>query len=179
MHARMAALAAVSLACAVCWPGPDGEARAQPGVDIPLSVRTEHEGVLRYLRGIAARPTPEGAAAQKVLDLLIPHMAKEEEIILPPLVLLPALASGQVTPDMRWAIALADRLRAEQRNIRHTHEELSDVFIGLMDAADAAGDQGTVAFTKDLAADDLGDQEVTEPTALLIGKFLRSRLPAP
>ena len=178
MHARMTAFAAVSLACAVCWPGPGGTARAETGRAIPPSVRTEHEGVLRYLRNIAKRPTPEGAAAQKVIDLLVPHMAMEEEIVLPPLVLLPDLAAGKVTPDMRWAIGLADRLKAEQRHFLQIHEGLSDAFIELLGAASEADDDGTVAFTKDLAADDLGDREVTEPTTLLIGKFLRSRLPA-
>ena len=178
MHARMAALAAVSLACVACWTGPASVARAETGREIPSSVRAEHEGVLRYLRNIAKRSGPEGAAAQKVLDLLEPHMAIEEEIILPPLILLPELAAGKVTPEMRWAIGLADQLRAKQPDMLKIHEGLSDAFIGLLGAADDAGDENTVAFTKDLAADDLGDREITEPTTLLIGKFLRARLPA-
>lgn len=176
MHARSAALAAVSLACAACLPGP-GRVHAQPGIDIPASVRAEHQGMLAYLRRIAANPTPKAAAAQKVLDLLLSHMVTEEAIILPPLVLLPALADGRVTPDMRWAITLADRLGAEQTALLHMHEALSDALIALMDAAEAEGDEGTVRFAKDMAADDLGDREVTEPTTLLIGKFLRTRLP--
>lgn len=45
-----------------------------------------------------------------------------------------------------------------------------------MDAAKAAGDNVTVEFTKDLAADDLGDREVMEPAVILIGEFLRSHL---
>lgn len=178
MNARTAALAAVSLACVACWPGPGSVARAETTHEIPPSMRTEHEGVLRYLRNIAKRTTPEGAAAQKVLDLLVPHMAKEEAFILPPLVLLPDLAAGKVTPDMRWAIAMADRLKAEQHDILKMHEGLSDAFIGLLDAAEDEGDESTAGFTKDMAADDLGDREITEPTTLLIGKYLRSHLPA-
>ena len=178
MHARMAALAAVSLACAVCCTGPGGVARAEAGHEVPPSIRAEHDSVLRYLRNIAKRTTPEGAAAQKVLDLLIPHMAKEEAFIDPPLLLLPELAAGRVTPDMRWAIGLADQLRAEQNDIRLIHEGLSNAFIDLLGAADAEGDESTVGFVKDLAGDDLNDREVTEPTTLLIGKFIRSRLPA-
>ena len=176
MSVRTAALAAVSLACVACWPGPGGTARADAAHEIPTSDRAEHESVLGYLRNIAARPGPEGAAAQKVLDLLIPHMAKEEEFVLPPLTLLPELAAGKVSKDMRWAIEMADRVKAEQAELLKIHQGLSDAFIGLLDAAEAAGDEVTVGFTKDLAADDLGDREVTEPTTILIGEFLRSHL---
>ena len=176
MHARMTALAAVSLTCALCWPGPGGVARAEPARDIPQSVVSEHESTLTFLRAVAARPTPEGAAAQKVIDLLIPHMAKEEEFILPPLVLLPELAAGKVSPDQRWAIELADRVKSEQANLLKIHEALSDAFIQLLEAAEAANDDVTVGFTKDLAADDLGDREVTEPTTILIGEYLRLKL---
>ena len=178
MHARMAALAAVSLACVACWPGPGGVARAEPGHDIPQSVALEHKSVLAYLRRIAEKPTAEGAAAQKVIDILVPHMAKEEEFILPPLTLLPEMAAGKITPDMRWAIAMTDRVKAEQADLLKIHDGLSEAFIELLGAADAAGDDVTVGFTKDLAADDLGDREVTEPLIVLIGKVLRSRLPA-
>jgi hypothetical protein len=176
MHARMTALAAVSLACAVCWVSPGCVARAEPAREIPQSVATEHESTLNYLRSIAARPTPEGAAAQKVIDLLTPHMAKEEEFVLPPLVLLPELSAGKVTQDQRWAIPLADRVKAEQAELLKIHEALSNAFIELLQAAEAENDEVTVGFTKDLAADDLGDREVTEPTTILIGEFLRLKL---
>ncbi len=178
MDARMATLAAVSLACGVCWPGPGGDARAQPGVDIPQYERVEHRGILDYLHGIAGRPGAVGPAAQKVLDHLIPLVAKEDEIVLPPLVLLSTLAGGEVTPDMRWAVVLADRVKAERDTLRRGHEELKKALVALREAAAAVGDHHTVGFTKDLIADDLGSQEITEPTTILIGEFLRSRLPA-
>lgn len=176
MNARLAALAAASLLGITCWTGAGSLARAETAREIPQSVRSEHESVLGYLRGIAAKPTPEGAAAQKVIDLLIPHMAKEESFILPPLVLLPDLAAGKVTPDMRWAIEMGNRVKSEQATLLKIHQGLSDAFIELLDAAMAAGDEVTVGFTKDMAADDLGDREVTEPTTILIGEFVHSHL---
>ena len=179
MPARLAALAAASFACLACWPGPGGATAAESRRDIPAAVRAEHEGVLRYLHRIADRPTPVGTAARKVLDLLEPHMAVEEELVLPPLVLLPDIAAGKVTPEMRWAIVLADRLQTRQAGMLRTHEALSDAFIALMDAAQTENDQDTVNFTQDMAADDLGDREVTEPLVIVIGKVLRGRLPAP
>ncbi len=178
MHARMAALAAVSLACVICWPGPGGVARAQPGVDIPQSERVEHEGVLERLGEIAKRSAPSGLAAQKVLIVMGPHLAHQAETVLPPLVLLPTLADEDATPDMRWAIALADRVKAEQERLQRTHDELNKLLINLRNAAAAEDDHSTVGFTNDLIADNQGDQEITEPTTILIGEFLRSQLPA-
>ena len=178
MHARMAALAGATLACVACWPGPGGGARAQPGVDIPQYQRVEQAGMLARLRELAGLPTPTGAAAQAVLAILVPKITKENDIILPPQVLLSALAEGEVTPEMRWAIALADRVKSERDSLRRTHEELNKALLGLRYTAAAAGDLPTVGFTNDLIADDLGDQEIEEPTAILIGEFLRSRLPA-
>lgn len=121
MHAGIAVLVAVSLAGVVGWPGLGGKARAETRHTVPKSVVSDHESVMAYLRKIAARPTPEGPAAQKVIDLLVPHMAKEEALILPPLVLLPVLATGKVTPDMRWAIEMADRVKAEQAELLNIH----------------------------------------------------------
>ena len=178
MRAGTATLAAVSVACLACWPGPGGTARAQRGVDIPQYQRVEQEGMLVYLRELAKRTTPTGPAAQKVLDLLVPKLAKENEIILPPQVLLSALADGEVSPDMRWAIVMADRVKAERDTLLRMHKDLNVAFLALRDAASAEGDRHTVGFTNDLIADDLGDQEIEEPTAILIGDFLRSRLPA-
>ena len=178
MHARLAAIAAASLLCFAGWTGPGGVARADTSQEIPKSARAEHMSQLNYLRMIAARATPEGKAAQKVLDVIEPHMARENSSILPPLTLLPELAAGKVSQDMRWAIAMADLVKAEQAALLLNHEALSNVLIDLLDAADEAGDENTVAFAKDMAGDDLGDREITEPTIILIGKFLRSRLPA-
>jgi hypothetical protein len=171
-------LAATLVAGAVTLPGPGGSASAQPGVDIPQSVRMEHESVMNYLHKIAERKTPTGVAAQKLIVLMEQHMALEQEFVLPPLVLLPALASGKVRPDMRWAIAMADRVRNERDTLLQFHTGITEGALVLQAAAEEEQDHATVGFVRDLVADDLSDLEITEPTVLLIGEVLRSRLPA-
>jgi hypothetical protein len=42
--------------------------------------------------------------------------AQKLELILPPLTLVQLLSEGKVTPDMKWAIAMADRVKAEKRS---------------------------------------------------------------
>jgi hypothetical protein len=177
MYTMKSLIAAVLLASAVAVPGPGGSASAQPGIDIPQSMRMEHESVMHYLHGIAERKTATGEAAQKLILLLQKHMALEEEFVMPPLVLLPALASGKVRPDMRWAIAMADRVRNERDTLLQLHTAITEGALVLQAAAEEEQDHATVGFVRDLAADDLADVEITEPTVLLIGDVLRSRLP--
>src|SRR5579871_1618659 len=80
--------------------------------EIPQSVRLEHEDTLQQLAVLARRPGPVGVEARKALELFKRHIKREEEYILPPLALLPRLADGKATPDMKWAIAMADRVKS-------------------------------------------------------------------
>jgi hypothetical protein len=178
MTPKTALLAAALLACTVSMPGPRGSASAQPGVDIPQSARMEHESMLHYLNVLAERKTATGAAARNLLDVLHKHMAVEAEFVLPPLVLLPTIAAGKVTPDMRWAIPMSDRVKAEQHGkLLQLHTTITEAALALQQAAEDDGDQATVGFVRDVAGDDLNDVEVTEPTVILIGETLRSKLP--
>jgi hypothetical protein len=104
-------------------------------------------------------------------------MALEEEFILPPLTLLPSLAAGTVTPDMRWAIAMSDRVRTERDNLQQVHAGITAAILELKAAAEAENDEATIGFCTDLAAADLSDVEITEPTVLIIGDILRAKLP--
>ena len=69
---------------------------------------------------------PVGVEAQKALVLFKQHLQREEEFILPPLTLLPHLADGKVSPDMKWAIAMADRVKAEREKTYHEHTQITD-----------------------------------------------------
>ena len=45
---------------------------------------------------------------------------------MPPLTLLPNLADGKVTPDMAWALAMTDRVKAERDQIFEEHTRMTD-----------------------------------------------------
>ena len=152
-------------------------ASAQPAHTIPASEAMEHESTLAYLGKLSQRTTPTGAAARHLTAVMKAHMALEEEFVLPPLTLLPSLAAGTVTPDMRWAIAMSDRVRADKQKLQQVHAGITAANLDLLQAAKAEGDEATVGFCKDLAADDLADVETTEPTVILIGEILRAKLP--
>jgi hypothetical protein len=146
---------------------------------VPASIQNAQKETLEQLGLLAAKPGPVGTSAGKVLVLLRQHTARENEFILPPLTLLPYLADGKVTPDMAWALPMVDRVKAEREQIFNEHAEITEALNGLIVAATAANDQDAKEFAESAAADSLADLEILEPTILLIGDTLRSKLPAP
>ncbi|MCW3474567.1 hypothetical protein [Limobrevibacterium gyesilva] len=166
------------------WVCPSGIALAQapqPSAsahEIPQSLRVEHEETLQRLSALARRRGPVGDAARKALVLFKRHIAREEEYILPPLTLLPVLADGKVTPDMKWALAMTDRVKAEREQIFQEHTQLTDALNAIVTAAQRAHDNDAVEFARAAAADSLNDIELLEPMVVVIGDYLHSKLPA-
>ena len=157
------------------YPGPSARAQTAPH-DIPQAVRLDHEETLRQLTTIARRHTRTGDIARKALPVFKAHFQREEEYILPPLTLAPALADGRVNPDMRWAIAMADRIKAESIAIFEEHTVITEWMTELAAAAERRHERDVVDFARAAVADSLYDTEVTEPTAIVIGEYLRARL---
>ncbi len=146
--------------------------------DIPQSLAVEHQDTLDQLTNLGRRHGPVGVAARKALELFKRHMARENEFILPPLTLLPYLADGKVTPDMKWAIAMADRVKAEREQIYQEHTQITDAMNALATAARAARDSEALAFAQSAVADSLNDSEIGEPMAIVIGDYVRLKLQA-
>jgi hypothetical protein len=144
--------------------------------DIPQTLRLDHEETIRHLSAMAKRKTPVGAIAAKALIVIKDHHAKEEEYILPPLTLLQSLSEGKVSPDMKWAIAMADRVKADREQIYATHVKITELMNELLAAAIKTHDNDAKEFAEGAVADALSDMELQEPTTILIGEFLKSKL---
>ena len=112
------------------------------------------------------------ASTQTGETIIIPNL------LLPPLALLPQLADGKVTSDMRWAIAMSDRVKAEREQIFQEHTQITDALNSLAAAALKARDTEAFNFARSAAADSLNDVELLEPMSILIGDYLRAKLPA-
>lgn len=169
----------VLLALTAVASGPPAWAQpADPAHEIPQAIRLEHVEVLARLTVFSRRRGPVGAEARKLLGLMKTHFQREEDFIMPPLTLLHALSRGQVTPDMKWAIAMADRVKAEREKIFEEHTRITEGQSLLLAAAERAHDAEVAEFARSAAADALADMELMEPMTVLIGDYLRSKLPA-
>jgi hypothetical protein len=146
---------------------------------IPQSLIVEHKDTLDRLTVLASRRGEVGVAARKALALFKAHSAREEEFILPPLTLLPDLADGKVTPDMAWALAMTDRVKAERDQIYQEHVQVTDAMTALYNAGQRAKDKEAIDFAQAGVADSLNDMELLEPMVIMIGDYLHSKLPSP
>jgi hypothetical protein len=187
MHLRSSTLLTLLAFTAAAWMAPclvttGSAAMAQPAPAatrlIPQSLQISHKETLEQLTLLTRKKGPVGVAANKALVVFRRHIAREQEFILPPLTLLPLLAEGKVTPEMAWALPMTDRVRAEREQIFEEHTKITDALNELIVAATRANDRDAKEFAETAAADSLGDMEILEPTLLIIGDILHSKLPA-
>jgi len=87
------------------------------GLEVPQSLKLEHEAVIDELGQLASRGDAVGVAAGKALPIVKAHFAKEAEFVFPTLSVLPTLAKGQIASDMRAAIAMTERAKAAELDV--------------------------------------------------------------
>ncbi len=145
---------------------------------VPQSLKLEHEAVVDELARLESQGGAVGAAAGKALSLAKTHFAKESEFVFPPLSILPALSEGRTDPDMKAAIGMAERAKAAQAELRSEHVEITSLMNELIAAGKADNNQELMSFASRVAAHSLNEIEVLLPATIVIGDYLRGKLPA-
>jgi hypothetical protein len=128
---------------------------------IPRPLQVEHEKLHAELVKATTMESKVGEAARTVAALLHPHFVKEEEYALPPLGLLPLLATGQVAPEMRDVLSMIDRVRTELPQMLNEHKTIMAALHQLVAAA---------------KSENQTEEEVFYPTAILIKEYLKLKL---
>ena len=141
--------------------------------EIPKSIKLEHEELHEDLEEAKTEPGSVGDAAKAVQEVLQPHFLKEEEFALPPLGLLSKLSNGQITPEMKDAIAMADRLRAELNQMLKEHREIVARLKTLTEAALKENKLDYVQFAEKLTLHAQTEEEVLYPAVILVGEYLK------
>ena len=145
---------------------------------IPPSLKAEHERLHSGLARATKAGGRTGETAKAVAKLMHPHFVKEEEYALPPLGLLGALSKGQIEPGMAEALKMTDRLEAELPHMLAEHKDILAALSGLADAARAENNLEHARLAERLMAHALTEEQVSYPTALLIGRYLKAVLPS-
>ena len=141
--------------------------------EVPKSIKLEHEELHEDLEEATMESGSVGDAAKAVQEVLQPHFLKEEEFALPPLGLLSKLSNGQITPEMKDAIAMADRLRAELNQMLSEHREIVARLKTLTEAALKENKIEYVQFAEKLTLHAQTEEEVLYPAAILVGEYLK------
>ena len=155
---------------ATAWAGPPEQPAA-----LPTSLRLQQVEILDQVAALGTKPAPVGPAARQFQTLLLAHIKYLDEVILPPLTLLPTIAAADAGPDMKWALPLVERAKAERTQRVQLDTQLTDRLVELFGAAQQADDAQAGKLAQTIAAWLQGEAEVTGPAVQLVGKYLRLR----
>ena len=143
--------------------------------EVPEVLQIEHQELREQLERAAAAGGRTGEAAKEVQKVLRPHILLEEEFAIPPLTLLPRLARGQITPDMKRFQVLAETLKAELPRMLDEHALIVAALRGLMKAAQEEGQTGYAHFATKMILHAQTEEEILYPASILVGEILRAR----
>ena len=143
---------------------------------VPTTLQQEHEALHDELRRATQAGGEIGEAAKILAGLMHPHFVKEDQIALPPLGLLAALARGEWNAEMAEVLTLTDQLEAELPQMLAEHQGIVAALNTLRDAAARTGRSDIVAFAEALTEHARTEEEVMYPAAVLVGQLVRQRL---
>jgi hypothetical protein len=147
-------------------------------ITIPQSLQTEHKAIHDALAEATRVRGPVGAAARELAALLDPHFTRENEIALPPLGLLSALAAGEKPAGMDEALAMSDALRRELPRMLQEHTKIRAATEKLRVVAQKEKAPAYEQFAEELTLHARTEEEVLYPAAILVGDVIRGRLSA-
>ena len=143
---------------------------------IPQPMKEEHEVLHNNLRKAVMSGGKVGEAAKAVAHALHPHFQREEEIALPPLGLLSDLAAGKIVPEMAEVFTMTDALKAELPRMLEEHNAIVAALDQLIEAAKKEKKEDVAHFAHQLKLHAQTEEQVSYPTAILIGEYLKLRL---
>lgn len=143
---------------------------------IPDPLRVEHEELHSELARARDTGGRTGEAARAVADVLHPHFVREEEIAMPPLSLLGALAAGKLSPEMSEVLELTDSLESELPEMLGQHKDIVTALERLVIAARDEGKPEVGRFAEKLMLHARTEEEVLYPAAILVGRYVKLKL---
>lgn len=146
---------------------------------IPEPLTHEHEELHKRLAEATKLGGAVGDAAKAVAKVLHDHFVREEQIAMPPLSLLPALAEGRVSAEMAEVFSMTDALKAELPRMLEEHTRIKAALADFRAAAERAQRPDLVHFAEALVLHARTEEEVLYPAAVVLADYLRLRLAQP
>lgn len=154
---------------------PEGTMSHPTALDIPASIRAEHDEIHAALERATQATGRVGEAARALAKILHPHFVREEQIALPPLGLLAPLARGEFTEAMREVLPMTDSLRAELPHMLEEHVAIRRATQRLGEVAQAERNAQVTRLAEQLALHAKSEEEIFYPAAVLVGDMVRAR----
>lgn len=177
------ATALMAIVLSACDRAPDEQRPHEPGpessglIQTPKSIAMAHGELHETLARAVAEGGEMAIAAGELEGALAPHFKREEQIATPPLGLLPALAQGDATAEMRSVLTMTDALERELPQMLREHEAIRDALAKFRATAERNGHQDYVRFADNLAAHARQEEEILYPAAILVGRYVARTAP--
>jgi hypothetical protein len=142
---------------------------------IPKPMQVEHEALHSELGQLTKVGGRTGQAAQRVAEVLEHHFQNENAFALPPLGLLVPLSEGKFDCSMTAVLAMTDKLKADMPKMLSEHTDITAALGQLRSAAVSENKPEGVKFADELTAHAHTEEQITYPTALLIGLYVRDK----
>jgi len=141
-------------------------------MEIPPSIKEEHEERHLELSTITREGGETGKIAKEITRLMHPHFVKEERFALPPLSLLPLIARDEEIPDLDEALELIKKFKAELPAMLEEHKTITQYLKRLIEAAKKEGKAEAITFAMKLLLHVQAEEEVFYPASILAGKYI-------
>ena len=142
-------------------------------VKTPKSLIMEHEELLKELESGLQDGGKVAEAARRLMEMIRPHFAREEQLVLPPLSLLPALAAGNTTEEMNAVLHLTGQLKTELPLRVTDHQDIGAALKILRDAAKEENRPEMLRFAKRLMIHAQNEEEVLYPASMMVGEWVK------
>lgn len=141
--------------------------------ETPYALSAVHSDFQAQLEQVAERPGEIGTAARAAADLMAPHNAAQEQLVLPLLGLADAAATGPgiARPDLPGRAAIATELS----RLYAGDVELVTSLVNLWATAEEAGEPDTARLVERMIWHETSDVEVLYPAALLVDSALQAQ----
>lgn len=141
--------------------------------EVPSSIKNEHEYLLNQMKPFTLFQDSTGRIALKLDSLMHHHFQEEEDFVLPPLGLIPSLASGEIPDESKEVIQLTEQLKSQLGHMSAEHQ-LIKVYLGELKQAVALDNHPPVIeFEKAVHQHATTEEEVYFPAAILVGEYLK------
>ena len=140
--------------------------------EVPSSVKKEHEHLLGQIRPLTLLQDSTGIAAGKLYALMEFHFKEEEDYVLPPLGILPLLASGKMPEQHKEIILLTEKLRNRMAIMSAEHQKTKAHMEELKRLAGKEILPEILETEKRLHAHAALEEEILFPAVLFIGDYL-------
>ena len=140
---------------------------------VPSSIKITHKSLLDKIHQLSLVQDSSGRVALKIEVMMQHHFAEEEDFILPPLGLLPLLATGKLPEQNKNLVLLSEKIKSDLTHMSVEHQLIKAYLEELKQAAKKEALVNIIEFEKEVLQHAIAEEEVFFPAAILVGEYLK------